>query len=342
MQVSDIHTLQFELTSFCNAGCPHCGRFDEEGNLHPDLALSHLDIDQIIKNLQLLTLTSLSYVIFEGDKGDPVMHPGIEKFVRYFYELQTRPIIELTTNGSIRDTKWWKKLGQTYPNLRVIFSIDGLADTNHLYRVGVNYNKAINNASAFIEGGGHAIWKCLIFKHNEHQLDEIKSLSKTLGFSELRYAAGDRTRFNGLSKWPVKVNGTLSHHIEPASPSINVGMSHIHYKEYAFSNPYRQPTNRICPNLSAGRIYINHQGYVVPCCMMHFDTELNYFGKDHTEKLTEGLDNQSLLINTLSTVLNNKFFNNNLVNSLLGPEEQWHFNCQRSCKQIIIENKNKL
>ena len=73
--------------------------------------------------------------------------------------------------------------------------------------------------------------------------------------------------------------------------------------------------------------------------MMHFDTENDYFGKDQMIKLTDGLDNQSLLSNTLSTVLNNKFFNNNLIESLLDPEENWHFNCQRSCKNLILINR---
>jgi MoaA/NifB/PqqE/SkfB family radical SAM enzyme len=334
---AEIQILQFEPTSYCNARCPHCGRFDDVGNLHPDLTLSHLDIDTVLENLQLSSLTSLSQVILEGDKGDPIMHPKIEKFIDTFYKLPSCPVINLMTNGGIRSTVWWKNLGQQYPNLRVLFSIDGLEDTNHFYRVGVNYNKAMDNARAFIEGGGYAIWKFLIFKHNEHQIDQVISLSKEFRFSALHYGPGDRYRFQGLEKWPVRVNGEISYYIEPTSVNINQ-TQHINYRKYNLVKPPVY-TNRICPNLSQGQIYINHLGHIVPCCMMHFDTENNYFGKDQMIQLTEGLDNQSLLCNTLSTVLNNKFFNNNLVESLLGPEETWHFNCQRSCKNPILVNK---
>jgi hypothetical protein len=339
MTPADIQTLQFEPTSYCNARCPHCGRFDDVGDLHPDLALLHLDIDTVLENLQLSSLTSLSEVILEGDKGDPIMHPEIEKFIDAFYKLPSRPVIHLMTNGGIRSTAWWNNLGQQYPNLRVLFSIDGLEDTNHFYRVGVNYNKAMDNARAFAKGGGYAIWKFLLFKHNEHQLEEIKKLSKEYGFSALLFGPGDRYRFLGLEKWPVRVNGEISHHIEPTTVDINQ-MQHIRYRKYNLIKPPVY-TNQICPNLSQGQIYINHLGHVIPCCMMHFDTELNYFGTDHMKQLTAGLDNQSLLLNTISTVLGNKFFNNNLVESLLGAEEGWHFNCQRSCKEQILTNKKK-
>lgn len=338
MNPSDIHIIQIEPTSYCNAQCPQCGRFNDLGELHPELELSHLPFDAI-KNLQAEQLTAVSEVILEGDKGDPIMHPQIEQFIKFFYDLPTHPVVYLMTNGGLRNQEWWYNLGNKFPNLKVLFSIDGLEDTNHLYRVGVNYKKVINNAQAFINGGGYAIWKLLIFKHNEHQVDQIYTLSKQLGFSSLYYGPADRYRFNGHNQWPVKINGQVAHYIEPASRHISDVKKHIMYKEYKNVRKKYPIVNRICPNTSAGQIYINHQGYVVPCCMMHFDTENNYFGRDQLIKLTEDLDNQSLLTNTLSTVLSNKFFNNNLTDSLNDSEEHWHFNCQRSCKTQIIQNK---
>lgn len=342
MNSFDIRRLQIEPTSYCNAKCPHCGRFDTEGNLHPDLTLSHLDADTVLKNLELSTLLSLNDVILEGDKGDPIMHPEIEKFIEHFYELPNRPIINLMTNGGIRSTAWWAKLGKKYPKLNVTFSIDGLEDTNHLYRVGVNYRKVMDNARAYIDAGGCATWKFLIFQHNEHQVEEVKILAEQIGFSALLLRDADRARFGELTQWPVQLNGVLSHYIAPAVKQVE--QEYILYKPYNFSRVTRAPqlVNRICPNMSKGIIYINHQGFVVPCCMMHFDTENTYFGKDHLAKLADGLENQSLLSNTISEILQHKFFNNNLVDSLLGPEDQWHYNCQRSCHDAIVNNKNTL
>ena len=64
------------------------------------------------------------------------------------------------------------------------FSIDGLADTNKLYRIGINHERVMANAKAFIEAGGKARWKMIVFKHNEHQIDEAKQLAKDMGFWE--------------------------------------------------------------------------------------------------------------------------------------------------------------
>jgi hypothetical protein len=66
----------------------------------------------------------------------------------------------------------------------VTFSIDGLEDTNHLYRRNVNWNLLIENVKSFIDAGGTAVWDYLIFKHNEHQIDQAKQYSIDLGFKE--------------------------------------------------------------------------------------------------------------------------------------------------------------
>ena len=57
---------------------------------------------------------------------------------------------------------------------KVIFAIDGLEDTNHLYRVNTNFNKIMENAKAFINAGGIARWDFIAFAHNEHQIEEAK------------------------------------------------------------------------------------------------------------------------------------------------------------------------
>ena len=41
----------------------------------------------------------------------------------------------MMTNGGARSKQWWTDLGKlTKGKMRVTFGIDGLEDTNHLYR----------------------------------------------------------------------------------------------------------------------------------------------------------------------------------------------------------------
>ena len=84
---------------------------------------------------------------------------------------------------------------------------------------------------------------------------------------------------------------------------------------------------KICPNLVTGRIYITHQNYVIPCCMMHFDTELNYFGTDQLRDMTEGFDRHNIAKFPLST----SFKNGNLL-----------YTCEKSCHNEIEQNLKEI
>ena len=97
---------------------------------------------------------------------------------------------EVATNGGLHNEDWWTKIAeyqqQFYrPNSRVIFGIDGTDDQTHqLYRRGVNFDKLIRNAKAFIKAGGRASWQWLEFDHNTHQTETAKQMAQYLGFEQ--------------------------------------------------------------------------------------------------------------------------------------------------------------
>ncbi len=327
----DINLLTFEITSYCNSFCPHCPRFDENGEIHPDLTLQHWDMEKIIPALEIDRMVNLREVLIEGDKGDPLMHPKISLLLEKLIAHPNQPRVLLVTNGCIRDTNWWAALGALREQrLEVTFSIDGLEDTYHLYRKGLDYNKTLSNARAFIEAGGHAVWKFLTFGHNQHQIAQARELSKQLGFASFKWSPAHVDRFQGQPSWLVK-DETHSYEIYPAT-DLSVGDT------ANLDQPIKikQVRERICPNLSRGEIYINYQGMVIPCCMMHFDTKLNYFGKHRLDQLTGGLEKQDLNLRPLAEILQDEFFSTNLTHSL--KSGQWHFNCVRSCKPEIKRN----
>lgn len=335
LEISDINVLQIEPTTYCNAKCPHCPRFDNQGNLHPDLNLSHINIDAIEHNLEIGKMTNLQLVILEGDKGDPLMHPKIEKIIDIFSMAPSQPEIRLVTNGSIRSSAWWQQLAQkNYSKLQVIFSIDGLEDVNHLYRIGLNYKNIMDNVQSFISSGGHATWKFILFHHNEHQLDQVCELSRQLGFEQFIFGNCRSGDFAGQAQWPVLQDGIVTHYLEPPHHPRAGTIQHI--KKKTPSVFVKSSPERICPNLSMGQIYITHQHHVIPCCMMHFDTELQYPGTKHLRTMTGGFDQQDLVQHSMSAILNHEFLNHKLTDSL--KHKRWHLNCARNCKPRILKN----
>lgn len=343
MDLSQVYSLQLELTSYCNARCPHCPRYDGYGNLNPQLQLDKWDWLAVKPNFQIPHLYNLKEILLQGDKGDPVMHPNITEVLEDFSS--TNVIVELNTNGGIRSKDWWSNIAKL-PNFRVAFSIDGLEDTSPIYRQKVNYQTVIENAKSFIKNDGYAIWQCLIFKHNEHQMRQIRNYAIELGFKEVRFASCDVHRFHGQSFWNIIEDGKIIGKIEPPTTSeleikSNDYIADARVKFHRFQNQ-----SHFCPNLKNGHLYINCHGDVVPCCMMHFEYEFRnhpYVNSD-TIKLVDDFIGDRRLNNLhyskLSDILNNQFFTKNLTESF--KHNKFLSVCESSCGTEIRKNLVKL
>ena len=55
----------------------------------------------------------------------------------------------------------------------------------------------MENVDAFIGNGGSAFWEYLVFKHNQHQIEEARLLSKKLGFKKFSHS------FDTLLEWSI-------------------------------------------------------------------------------------------------------------------------------------------
>lgn len=221
--------LHIELTNACNAACPMCQRFFKGSTLmRPDLEIEQITYDQFVEWFPPEVIEKLEVVLFCGVHGDPGMAKDLYEICEYIANSSPDVCIRMHTNGGMRKPEFWSKLGSLFAKRkkpwwewRVIFSIDGLEDTNHLYRRNVEWNKLIENVKAFINAGGMAEWDYLVFKHNEHQIDEAKQLAKKLGFSNFipKKALGvdDGTSLVRMSA--VNRNGELDYWIEaPEKP----------------------------------------------------------------------------------------------------------------------------
>ena len=139
-----ITRLALELTSICNLACPLCIRTRK-----PELTetLKSIDYDALIRVIKDPLLDNLFQITMVGNIGDPIGYPKFIELLKEINTIKPNVIISISTNGALKTTKFWSELANI-KNLHVRFAIDGLEDTNHIYRVGANWDKLMNNINS--------------------------------------------------------------------------------------------------------------------------------------------------------------------------------------------------
>ena len=151
--LSNVRVLHLEPTSFCNAGCPQCARYSDDGvTFNPKVDTRNLDLNIIQTVLPKRFVEQLDKMFMCGVYGDPAAHVGAIDIYDWFRDLNPEITLGMNTNGSMRNTEWWTDLGHRLSRERdyCVFSIDGLEDTNHIYRRRTQYKKIMENAPTIL------------------------------------------------------------------------------------------------------------------------------------------------------------------------------------------------
>lgn len=344
--------MHVEITNRCNAACPMCARNDFGGRTKENLNLdewSKADIDNIFNN----QFSNLENVMFCGTHGDPCVAEhslyAIERIKK-----TTDATVEFYSNASLRNSEWWYNLGSMLKNKKpnhwhyrkndlAIFSVDGLEDTNHLYRRQTNFNKIMENAEAFLKAGGIARWDFIVFKHNEHQVEEAEKLASKMGFKQFRLRKTSRFDYSpdGQDKWRVKnKQGNIEYYLEPPSEKYRNPQSKKFQeltKQYGTIENYYDSANIECLYKNEfRRIYVNAYAEVFPCCYISDDSypHVNKIYRDTQEKIFKKYkkDFNSLRKNTWDQILNHKWLAFDLENSWSSNLENGKLmRCARTC-----------
>lgn len=260
---SELKQIHLEITNNCQASCPMCSRNIHGGMDNPLLQLNSWTFDDFKQIMTAEVLNQIEGYYFCGNFGDPLLNSDLIKMCAYSKVTAPNTRIAIHTNGSLRNPEWWATLAQALPyNHRVVFAIDGLEDTNHLYRIGTNFWKILENAQAFINAGGKAEWAFIRFKHNEHQVARAKQLAEIYGFKT--FTMKDSSRFLMEPKYPVyDKEGNTTHYLEPA------GVSEIKFIDKKTIDNYRDVVKQVdidCQAIALKEIYIDAFKNVFPCC----------------------------------------------------------------------------
>ena len=293
----DIKSIHLEITSKCQARCPMCPRRLQGGPLLDSLYLEEITLDIFKEWFPIEFIKQLNHVYMCGNLGDPMIAKDTNKIFRYMRQLNSEMSLQMHTNGSGRTDKWWKELAEL--NVKVVFGIDGLADTHALYRINTDWNKIIKNAKTFIKAGGDARWDMLVFKHNEHQVDRCKELSEELGFKG--FSVKHTTRFKDGKLDVIDDSYNVTHTLLPSKKSLEM------------IAPAKEAAEEFLPRINCkakqdNQMYVGANGNISPCCWLdldwvpqHSQSRIDYMTKVNT---IPNLQKQSL-----KEIFDSGFFN---------------------------------
>ena len=271
----DIKMVHLEVTQRCQAACPMCDRNENGGPDNRHINNTELSLDDCKKIFSIDFIKQLSTMYMCGNLGDPIVaHDTLEIF-KYFREHNPTMWLSMNTNAGAKDETWWTDLAGTIGRHgAVIFSVDGLSDTNHLYRQNVKWDNVERNMKAFISAGGRARWDFIIFGHNEHQVEEAEALAAEWGVEKFQRKKSGRF-FTATSKakdvhQARNRKGEQTQAIAKPSKTENINLALLKQKEiektYGSMQDYYNSCSINCKAIEKKEIFITAEGSLMPCC----------------------------------------------------------------------------
>jgi len=333
----DYKIIQVALSSNCNLLCPGCQRtqWDTQRNISPLIKKNQfLDKQILLDVIQNKTSNSLKKIEFVGLIDDALAYPHLLELLQEMLNVRPDLNIEFDTNASLRNPDYFKQLAtilNKFTKHFVNFSVDGLEDTNHIYRVGANWKKIMANAEAFIQAGGHANWKFIVFPWNAHQEKEVRRLAKTMGFQNIVVRHNQDLSLNTLEMakdkpW-LKKDKIVGIYTETTFEQFN---------ELLEKDKYSSPYNIDCLWHGDRKIYISYTGNVWPCCFVAYDPLRRPEILD-ARFASYGENFNSLYHYTIDKIMSKEPFLSNILNSIDNNKEHGigeldtYYTCIRSC-----------
>lgn len=242
-----------EPTTSCNLRCPQCPSglrsfTRETGSL--ELETYKTIIDQLYRTSGYITLYF---------QGEPYLNKNFNAIVNYAFQ---KKMYTATSSNAHYFTK------ENAENViksgldRLIISIDGIdQETYSKYRIGGSIDKVIKGTQALVEAKKnlksktpHIIWQFIVFRHNEHQLEDIKKMAAEVDVDELSIKTAQIYEF------------------ETGNDLIPTNENYSRYKKDENGYRFKNKLLNHCWKLWSSCVF-TWNGQVVPCC---FDKDAHY------------------------------------------------------------------
>ena len=272
---NEIKRVHLEVTQRCQAACPMCDRNENGGPDNRHITNAELSLADCQRIFTPQFIKQLETMYMCGNLGDPIIARDSLEIFRYFRQHNSGMWLSMNTNGGAKDEDWWRELASVYGRMgTVIFSVDGLSDTNHLYRQNVVWDNVERNMRAFIAAGGRARWDFIVFGHNEHQVDEARELAESWGVE--RFQVKKSARFFTAKSESKEVHqarnrkGEQTQAIAKPTKFENQNLALLKQKEiektYGSMKDYYDSCSIKCKVAEEKSIFVTAEGLLMPCC----------------------------------------------------------------------------
>lgn len=249
------NNINIGITSKCNAKCKFCNRTTLP-------SFKDINAEMPIETFKKIYKYS-KHIDFCGSFGDFINHSDPMPFLELAKNYGTTFTAE--TNAGIRDDEFWKKLGKicNSEDYHVQFSIDEIEKDINPYRKNLTKN-VLRNLNTFIEAGGYAVVKTLLFEFNEEQIEHQTEYFNKIGIKRI------------LKQYSMMYDDLLK------------APSECKYQEGTLPYIASFPPLKIkeCPWRKSNWAYILDNGEVHPCCNLNiFAWDINDQFPNHSVNL---------------------------------------------------------
>lgn len=270
-----IKILQAEISNHCNASCPQCPRNMFGGTVVPNLPMHKWQVTKLDTMFRVDFVQNLEMLYLCGTYGDPMTHPNVVAIVDWFRDRNNNIKVGIHTNGGVGRIQDYEKLAKTVDFIG--FGIDGLSDTNHLYRRHTRWSSIMDRARAFIDAGGKAIWDFIVFEHNQHQVEKARTFASALGFKEfnIKKTARFLNRKHEIENQLLVLDrkSKAQYQLRPPTDTQYINPEYIKMqaliKKWGSLDHYAQKTKIQCNAQRIQELYVAADGMVFPCGWLH-------------------------------------------------------------------------
>lgn len=170
-------TINMDISNKCTLECACCRRQLHTKKYGKVLGetLSPIDFKKYINYFDKFD--------FSGQVSDPTMHPEFGEILKLVIDNDKYAAVH--NAASHRPIHWYENIFKNYSSDKIewFFGIDGLPKDSHKYRIrqdGEKLFEVMKMATNYMPGK-NIIWKYIVFKYNQTNIEECINLAKQIG-----------------------------------------------------------------------------------------------------------------------------------------------------------------